>query len=1023
MRRADSLSPQIEFNSDFICGRGKCRGNPCGCPDRPKGDDYHRANARFGQPQGLSLHLKGMATTKRGGVKSQGRKLSGARRLLPTAYCLLPAVFCLFVLFQVTARASDLSDFIGRKVTSVEVQVEGAPGGATTELRDLLEISTGQDFSPVRVHDSLVRLHRSGLVSGARVEGAAAGSGGVALTFIVKPQPRIENVVFGGTEDIPADDLKSRLNELDPGEKLQAGAVARGLGEIKAYYSARGFYQAEVTSDIQFDPSGTRATVVYTINPGPQAVVSSYTLNINGSRVDLSKLNHAIVENKPFQQADVESETERIKQVYLQQDYLAVMTRADINPDVNENKVAVTVTVNSGPHVEVEIEGLELSDKTKRNTLPFYTRGSLDEFTIEEGRRRLEDYAQRQGYFFAEVEKPAPPDLSGASVALRYVVNTGRRYKLSDIEIEGLDAIPHKTLEDQFKSKIASFIPLFGLNRGKTSNDLLRQDSSLVLKQLRDIGYRKAQVEVLRGVKPDSEDLVITFNVKQGPRTYVDQIGIQGNAVLTTTELSEELEIEPLDPLVLSDVTNNADRLLAVYNRRGYADAEVTTELFDLGSFDGQDRVRLIYNVTEGNRVRIANITTRGTALTDNGRLKRDFYIFKEGDYLRNDELQQTERVLYDTDAFNSVNITTTPVGTTANGVEQRDVTVNLYEAKRWLLIYGFGFQTTSSSLVVPGLGFLNGARGLVQLTNTNLFGKLYTGTTQLRVSQDELFGQISFQNPRPFGIEWPALISLFARRLAEQSFNSDRYTATFQVEKRLTPESILYLAYNFERISIYNLNVNPDEIERNRQAIRLGRIGPSYARDTRDRASEPTKGTLTTGSLSLASTAFGGTEQFVKLLVEHNRYYPIKKFRDTVYAASGRLGLAAPFGGKQTLPISERFFAGGSRDLRGFDFEEAGPQDPDTGRPLGGNAVFVLNNELRFPIYGILGGAVFSDTGNVFARVRDFRPQNLTETIGFGLRLSTPVGPVRVDFGYLVFNRPDGVPSSQIHFSFGSTF
>src|SRR6202040_3638739 len=102
-------------------------------------------------------------------------------------------------------------------------------------------------------------------------------------------------------------------------------------------------------------------------------------------------------------------------------------------------------------------------------------------------------------------------------------------------------------------------------------------------------------------------------------------------------------------------------------------------------------------------------------------------------------------------------------------------------------------------------------------------------------------------------------------------------------------------------------------------------------------------------------------------------------KFRDTVVSFSAKLGLAAPFGGKNSLPISERFFAGGARDLRGFDFEEAGPQILVPHRdsngnivkhsdgtpvllnsPLGGNAVLIINNELRFPLWGPVGGAVF---------------------------------------------------------------
>ncbi|HXG64616.1 MAG TPA: POTRA domain-containing protein [Blastocatellia bacterium] len=927
-------------------------------------------------------------------------------------------------------RASDLSDFIGRRVTRVDVALEGAAGGGTRELREIILVAAGQEYSPVRIHDSLVRLYQSGLVAGARVEGVAVGADGVALQFIVRPQARIDTVDFEGRAIFPEGELRARLNELDTGERLSPGAVARGQAELLSYYSSRGYYQAKIASDVRLDPTGTRATVVYTVDPGEPALLSSYTLDVEGQRIDLSGIDHALVEGEPFTQAKVQEEMERIKQTYLKAGYLAVSVDNNTAADLINNTVAVTIEVKSGPLVSIGVQGLELSEEKQREILPFYTQGNLDEFSLEEGRRRLLDYAQRQGYFFAQVAKPDLPDLSRAgTIQLDYVVDTGRRYRLSNIDIEGVDAIPERELVEEMRSREGNFIPFFGLGRGITSNDYLRQDANLIQKRLRELGYRRSVVEVLRGVSVDGEDLIITFNVEQGPRTYVEQIGVRGNSIFTSEQLNERLTIEPDDPLVASRVRESADRVLAAYNQLGYADAEVISELTELGNVNGRDWVRLGYTIREGNRARIANVTTRGNALTKTGRLERDFYLFKAGEWLQNEKLQETERVLYETDAFSSVRISSDTITTTPDGTEERNVTVDLAEARRWLLIYGFGFQTSKSDLEVPGLGFLNGVRGVVQLTNSNLLGRLYTGSAQLRVSRDELFGQLSFQNPRPLGLEWPALVSVFARRLAEQAFRSDRYTATFQVERRLTPESILYLAYNFERISIFDLQGSIEDIERNMRAIRLGRIGPSYLRDTTDRATEPTRGTLTFGSLTYASTFLGGNEKFIKMQVEHKRFYPIKRFYDTVYSVSGRLGLATPFGGNETLPISERFFAGGATDLRGFDFERAGPQElADVNGemrlvPVGGNAVFVLNNELRFPLIGILGGAVFADTGNVFRRVRDFRPQDLTQSVGFGLRVKTPVGPVRLDFAYLALNRPPGVPSYQIHFSLGQTF
>lgn len=957
--------------------------------------------------------------------------------------------FCLFIFYfflSPSARASQVAEFLGRRVTRVEIVVEGAPNANVNEIRALIEIAPGQDYSPVRIHDSLTRLFRSGLISGARVEGKADGANGVALSFIVKPQPRIESIAFEGKPIFPAAELRARLNSLDPGERLSIGAVTRGLADLGAYYSARGYYQAKIIYEVRLDPTSTRAVVVYNVTPGEQARVSTYKPDIHGAQIDLSKVKPAIVEGQLFNQSLVQDAMDHIKDAYLKQDYLAVRVTNNIVPDSDNNKVAVTITVESGPRVVVGVKGLDLKPMVKTKILPFYTQGGVDEFTLEEGRRGLLDYAQREGYFFAQVNRPDMPDLSRPEVTLAYNVEPGNRYKLTDIEIAGVDAIKHKTLEDEMKSKLATPIPIpfFG-SRGITSDDMLRQDANLISKRLRSLGYRRARVDVRRGVSLKGQSLIVTFDVDQGPRTYLEDLALRGNLVSTTPELTQRIAIKPGDPLVESVVTNDSDQLLASYTSRGFASAEVVYDVVDLGGIDGRDRARLVFNITEGNRVRINGVTTRGAALTNTTRMQRDFYLFKKGEWLRTDQLQETERRLYETNAFNSVTITSDTVGQTVNGVEQRDVTVNLLESRRRDAVFGLGYQTnTSNAKTVPGLNFLGGVRGLTQLTYSNLLGKLYTGSTQLRVSQNELFGQVSFQNPRPFGYNLPTLVSIFARRLGEKDFRTDRYTANLQVEKRYSLDFIVYFSYYLERISVFGLppDFSVEEIQRNAQPIRLGRIGPSFVRDKRDNKFDPTQGTQTLGSFFVAASALGSNEQFVKFFVEHDRFYPIRRFRDTVYSVSGRLGLAAPFGGRDSLPISERFFGGGARDLRGFGFEEAGPhifvrkRDIDGNvvndsngnpilvlSPLGGNAVMVINNELRFPVWGPIGGAVFSDTGNVFARVRDLKASNITETVGVGIRLKTPVGPVKFDIGFIVMNRPAGVSNSHKHFTIGQTF
>jgi outer membrane protein insertion porin family len=919
---------------------------------------------------------------------------------------------------------SDIEKLIGKRVSTVDIVVEGAPSSETREMRDVITVRPDQSFSVVQIHDSLYGLFQSGLISAARVEAEPVGSDGVAIKFVVRPQAKVDSIEFEGSPAFALTQLRSQLTQLDVGARLTPGLVARSASELQAFYVGHGYYDASIDAEVKLDATGSRAAVVYTITSGPAAKVARSNIEIVGESINFATINHAVVEGKPFSDTDVQEEVDRIKEAYLKQGFLGVRVADRIAPDASNNSVAVTITVDSGPRASIDVQGLELTDKEKREVLPSYTQGGIDDFSLEEGRRRLVDYAQRQGYFFAQVTRPSGADLSQAKVQLSYVVNPGQRYRLAAFEIIGESAIPPKDLLLELKSKQSTLVSFTAPRRGITSSDLLRRDANHIQTRLRDMGYRRAQVQVLRGIALNGSDLIVTFEVIQGPRTYVDEVSVRGNLVVTADKLLPRITLKPDEPLVKDAINKSSDRLLTAYTALGYANAKVVPEIIDVPGADGRDRVKMVYDIDEGRRVRILHITTNGMAPSETKRIEHDFYLFKPGDWLRSDKLQDTERALYNTNAFSSVTINSAPGSGTNDGVENRDITVDLASAKPFLLIYSLGYQTKGGDPTLPGVGVLHGAEGLVQLTDTDMFSRLDTGSIQFRVAQDQILGQLSFEDPRPFGINSPLIISVFAQRRAQPSFSSNRYAGSIQLEHRLSANSLIYFGYTFERITVFDLELSSIlQIERDSVPVRLGMIGPSYFRDTRDSVFEPSKGSLTTGSFSVASVAFGGDAQFVKLLIEHDRYYKVPYLKGVVYSVSGKLGLASGFGGDKTLPISERFFAGGPEDLRGFGFEEAGPIDPGTGVPLGGDALVVLRNEIRFPIWNFLGGAVFSDTGNVFARIGDIAFSNMTETLGFGFRVKTPIGPLRFDLGFLVFNKPPGQHLYRFDASFGQTF
>jgi outer membrane protein insertion porin family len=141
------------------------------------------------------------------------------------------------------------------------------------------------------------------------------------------------------------------------------------------------------------------------------------------------------------------------------------------------------------------------------------------------------------------------------------------------------------------------------------------------------------------------------------------------------------------------------------------------------------------------------------------------------------------------------------------------------------------------------------------------------------------------------------------------------------------------------------------------------------------------------------------------------------------LYAGGIRLGLAGGLGGNP-VPTGELFFAGGGTTIRGFRQDTVGPFRirGEESVPAGGEAVLVINNELRFPLFNIFDGVTFLDAGNVWKTVRDFDPFHLRSSGGFGLRVRAPYFLIRADYGFNL-NRKPGEAGGTFFFSIGQAF
>jgi outer membrane protein insertion porin family len=1096
------------------------------------------------------------------------------RRLFTIALLLAAFIAAQSVSAFASAIAQGAGDYEGRIITSVEVVIEGSPRdeAAEAEFLSLLSIAQGAEYTAVHVRESLQALFDSGLISNARVEvsetcrpAPAAGSASrpLCVRFVVQRQVKVGEVKLSlrvpVDSPISEDEMRARLNMLEPGSRLSEQILRSNADLIQAYLRDKGFYRADVSfTQVRDpkDPTGTRQTVVFAIEPNEQARVAAFNIQIKGFDDNLVRPKLKLQTNAPFTRSALGEDINSIRQAIIKLGYLAPQLddeRFILDPAANQ--VTITLTGGIGPQVEVEVKNYSLKDKTLQALLPIKREGNIDASAIIEGERRLRNKIQENGYFFAEIttictitppvatdaamngtpemcQNLNPAELTGHTINIRYDVEPGRRFKLTDIRIEGTTELKVEDVVDELRTQTANalgFIPLLGYGRGYTSRELLQQDVRTIRGRMQDLGYRRAIVTVRQGVSIEGENLIVTFVVEEGARTRIASVELRGNKLYTDARLRGEVEeagrarcaarfdandftpcfrTAPGQPFSRTQSRADGDAILNLYARNGYVGALLEFSFVEMPgttSPDGkrEEQVRLVYTIrSEGEKVIINRIFVNG-----NIRTKKEAILaaipLKEGEVLRNDRLSDSERALYATDVFRQVIIRTEPAGETASGFKKRDVIIDVEELKPREMRYGGGYSTD------------NGPLGFFDIRNLNMFGTLKQGAFRVRASKRQQLMRLEYTDPhfRSYGENQFAPLALSAQYQRDTTvtrfFRSTIDRGSFGIVQRLDADgkpidefgndageptinrftlnaetqrlidrksrSILFLRYSYEDVRLYNINsLLIASILRPDRAIRLSRLSATFVRDTRDSQFDTQRGEFLTLDYSLALRQLGGNLSFNKLLANYRRYYKLtqKQARGTVLAGNVTLGLANLFNPRdrnengviddidKTLPISERFFAGGSTTLRGFGFEEAGPRavvpecflqsplpggcgifrnnkgeliqlDPFT-VPLGGNALAVVNLEARTPLTKAFQIVPFYDGGNVFRRAGDIFGRNnsaaeddpgltraerinlhnlrarWTHTVGLGFGIKTPLGgTLSVDYGWLL-NPPE---------------
>lgn len=469
----------------------------------------------------------------------------------------------------------------------------------------------------------------------------------------------------------------------------------------------------------------------------------------------------------------------------------------------------------------------------------------------------------------------------------------------------------------------------------------------------------------------------------------------EGNAAYSGEELAKLI---PMDEATVPDegwVEAVRRAVLGQYETYGYLLARVTAAARPTA--DGTD---VVVSIVEGPRFQFGPTKVQGLGVRARVVLRE--LTYKEGDFFNSRELLRTRRRLHKLSLFDDLRIVTSTGP--ANKV--------------WVLVQG---KPATTQKLRGGVGYGSEERQRLSLgySNTNFLRRGY------RMDLSAVHTAISVETKAElidrylFGTETEGRAEAGWRRESQDGYRFERTRTRFALGRDLKWNLTGSAAYRLERTVTFDvtrglsiLNLAPNGVT---SAVETGLV-----HDTTRDPFFPTNGGRTHLSFDRAGGFLGGDVHFTKWLLRASRYWAPWGPR-LVGAVQLRAGTAWPYGDSAEVPIYDRFFTGGANSVRGYRERGVGPQVD--GAPLGGTKVSGGSAEARFPLWGKFNGAVFIDGGQVGQEYSDVDPIKWKLAAGTGVRFNTPVGPVRLDFGYKL-NRDAGDDDLwRLHLSLGEAF
>ncbi len=913
--------------------------------------------------------------------KSSSQLVCLSDNISPSSFLLITLLFAASLIIVRSA----LSESETKPIVQIQYKLDGdiASDALRVDLQRKTEVRVGESVTFHQIGKSIELIHATGLFSQVRVIEMSLPNG-VGLTFDLTSKVIIGKIEFTGNtlnKNVILAQIVSR-----PKKQYSPDIAEEDRRRILDLYRNYGYFQARVRLVPASPDVLHRVDLLYSIEEGRRALIEH--IKIEGVNSIEPRELESVVESEKgevYYKQLVDADVRRIQELYRDHEYRTVKVRPQSVYNEMSRGVVLTYEITEGKKIRIEFVGDGIDKSELEHSLLLFTRDSssdsFSETNLKNTEEQISQIYQAKGYYEVAVGH-AVETVSEREKIIRFEIQLGKALRIRQINFEGNKGFSDATLLDQMITEPRSqfVIPGFGwlFSAGIYNPMTLETDKRALELFYRKRGYPDVEITASPPEIDDKDQLVLLLRIREGELQRVDSVSIEGATVFETAQLYSELEVEP-GKHYHNDIANRDERSLeSLYHREGYIYARINHD------YHPQTRA-LTYKIVEGIQAKFGKFRFDGGGKVKLHVLQREFENLGlvEGAVFDEDRLfRESRRRLLTVGLFREVEIE--EADQYVENTEVIDVKVSVAVRKPGAVSVSGGYISSE------------GIRGTLGLAYNNLFKRNMKISSKIsRGTRGNLY-EITLIEP---WFKLPPIDKLIGPTIATFRLFNDNLEeyedigargGTVNLAKRLGQFGNLAVQYKSQDLRDRE---DPPKIQ-----TTVSSLGIEYHRDSRDHFLNPQKGWFNEVAIEYAGGFLRGKTSFFKFTTDHRYYRPF--WRNSVLASALRFGYEKGLRGNRDREIIsfERFYAGGSTSVRGYPERGLGPED-EFGNHRG-DVLFILNTELRFPIYKIIGGALFLDVGNVwnkFSDVEEFLPRT---AMGTGVRVETPLGPARVDVG-----------------------